>query len=313
MFVSVPIALDNAVAEIRDFNRFYTRVMGVLDDGLLGSTFSLTEARVLYDLGRADRAETSELRELLGLDRGYLSRILARFERSGLIRRDRSPRDRRRQIIRLSAKGRRALEDLERRSDQQAAELLDPLGDSDKAQLLGGMALIREALEAPAEEATRFELRAPREGELGWIVSRHGILYSRFYGWDGGFEALVAEIVATFARGDAGDRERAWIADVVGAPAGSVICMRKDESTAQLRLLLVEPWARSMGIGAALVDACVEFAREKGYRRLALWTNDVLVEARRIYEAAGFELVAENAHHSFGKQLVGQNWELGLG
>jgi DNA-binding MarR family transcriptional regulator/GNAT superfamily N-acetyltransferase len=307
----VPAARDVAIAEIREFNRFYTRVIGVLDDGPLGSEFSLTEARVLYDLGRAERTETSELRELLGLDRGYLSRILARFESSGLIRRERSSRDRRRQVIRLSAKGRGALDDLERRSEGQAAELLDSLGDSDKAQLLGGMVAIRGALDASPGDAARFELRAPREGELGWIVSRHGTLYSCFYGWDSDFEALVAEIVATFANG-AGDRERAWIADVAGAPAGSVLCMPKDEDTAQLRLLLVEPWARGMGIGAALVDACLDFARESGYRRLMLWTNDVLVEARRIYEAAGFELVAENAHHSFGKQLVGQSWELEL-
>lgn len=308
----MPLARAKAIAEIRDFNRFYTRVIGVLDDGLLGSAFSLTEARVLYDLGRKDRTETSELRELLGLDRGYLSRILARFERSGLIRRERSPRDRRRQILRLSAKGRRALEDLERRSDQQAAELLDSRDDSDKVQLLGGIAAIRGALDPSTREAAHFELRAPREGELGWIVSRHGVLYSRFYGWDADFEALVAEIVATFAKGEAGDFERAWIADVAGAPAGSVICMRKDESTAQLRLLLVEPWARGMGIGTALVDACVRFARESGYRRLVLWTNDVLGEARRIYETAGFDLAAENPHHSFGKQLIGQNWELEL-
>jgi len=308
----VPVVPDDAVAEVREFNRFYTRVIGVLDDGLLGSTFSLTEARVLYDLNRAERTETSELRELLGLDRGYLSRILARFERAGLIRRERSARDRRRQVVRLSAKGRRALDDLERRSDAQATELLDSLGDPEKARLLGGMTAIRGVLDAPAGEAARsFDLRAPREGELGWIVSRHGILYSRSYGWDDSFEALVAEIVATFAKGQA-DLERAWIADVAGAPAGSVLCTRKDESTAQLRLLLVEPWARGLGVGTALVDACVRFARESGYRRLTLWTNDVLVGARRIYEGAGFELIAESAHRSFGKQLTGQDWELEL-
>ncbi|HYG95885.1 MAG TPA: helix-turn-helix domain-containing GNAT family N-acetyltransferase [Solirubrobacterales bacterium] len=308
----MPVVPDDAVAEVREFNRFYTRVIGVLDDGLLGSTFSLTEARVLYDLNRAERTETSELRELLGLDRGYLSRILARFERAGLIRRERSARDRRRQVVRLSAKGRRALDDLERRSDAQATELLDSLGDPEKARLLGGMTAIRGVLDAPAGEAARsFDLRAPREGELGWIVSRHGILYSRSYGWDDSFEALVAEIVATFAKGQA-DLERAWIADVAGAPAGSVLCTRKDESTAQLRLLLVEPWARGLGVGTALVDACVRFARESGYRRLTLWTNDVLVGARRIYEGAGFELIAESAHRSFGKQLTGQDWELEL-
>ena len=309
---SVPFARENAIAEIRDFNRFYTRVIGALDGSLLGSAFSLTEARVLYDLGRAESTETSQLRELLGLDRGYLSRILAGFERSGLIRRERSSRDRRRHVLRLSGKGRRALDDLERRSDEQAAELLDSLGDTDKARMLGGMVAIRGVLGGASGEAAQFELRAPREGELGWIVSRHGTLYSRFYGWDRDFEALVAEIVATFAKDQAGDRGRAWIADVADAPAGSVLCMPKDESTAQLRLLLVEPWARGMGIGGALVDACVRFARESGYRRLTLWTNDVLVEARRIYEAAGFELVAESPHHSFGKQLVGQDWELVL-
>jgi DNA-binding MarR family transcriptional regulator/GNAT superfamily N-acetyltransferase len=306
---------DTAVAEFRDFNRFYTQVIGVLDDGLLGSSFSLAEARVLYELGRAEWTETSELRRLLGLDRGYLSRILARFERAGLIRRERSSRDRRRQIIRLSGQGRRALKDLELRSEEQAAGLLDSLSDFDRARLLGGLTAVRGALgsSSPAESARTFELRPPRVGELGWIVSRHGVLYSRFYGWDESFEALVAEIVAGFAKNQGADRERAWIADVAGEPAGSVLCTRKDESTAQLRLLLVEPWARRLGIGAALVDACVRFAREAGYRRLVLWTNDVLVGARRIYEAAGFELVAESPHRSFGKQLVGQDWVLELG
>jgi DNA-binding MarR family transcriptional regulator/N-acetylglutamate synthase-like GNAT family acetyltransferase len=305
---------DTPIAEIRDFNRFYTRVIGVLDDGLLGSSFSLTEARVLYELGRAERTDASELRQQLGLDRGYLSRILARFDRAGLIERERSSRDRRRWILQLSDTGKQALAELELRSDEQATSLLEHLEDPDRARLLAGMKAIRAALDAPAAAGDRpFELRAPREGELGWIVSRHGTLYASQYGWDDSFEALVAEIVATFARGREPERERAWIAEVAAAPAGSILCTRKDERTAQLRLLLVEPWARGLGIGGALVDACVRFARGAGYERLTLWTNDVLVGARRIYEAAGFELVAENPHQSFGKQLVGQDWELGLG
>lgn len=303
-----------SMAEVRDFNRFYTRVIGVLDEGLLGSSFSLTEARVLYELGRAESADASELRLRLGLDRGYLSRILARFDGAGLIERRRSPADRRRQILQLSTPGRQALADLELRSDEQTAALLDGLDDSDRARLSGGMEAIRAALDGrPFPEGERaFELRAPREGELGWIVSRHGVLYSRLYGWDDSFEALVAEIVAAFARDREPRRERAWIADVAGTPAGSVLCTCKDEQTAQLRLLLVEPWARGIGIGGALVDTCIQFAREAAYEQLTLWTNDVLAEARRIYEAAGFNLVAEKPHHSFGHDLVGQDWELQL-
>jgi DNA-binding MarR family transcriptional regulator/GNAT superfamily N-acetyltransferase len=304
-------SLDHDIAGIRSFNRFYTREIGVLGEGLLDSPYSLTEARVLYELGRSEGTETKGLRGALGLDRGYLSRILVRFERAGLLRRGRSAVDGRRQTLELTDRGRDLVADLDRRAREEIGARLESVEEADRGRLLAAMGTIRGLLD-PREALTSFELREPLAGELGWVVGRHGAIYAASYGWDRSFEGLVARIVADFAADRRDDRERAWIATVEGEPAGCVFCTMRDEETAQLRLLLVERQARGLGIGRALVEACVDFARAAGYRRLVLWTNDVLVEARRIYEAAGFALVAEERHHSFGADLNGQDWELEL-
>jgi DNA-binding MarR family transcriptional regulator/GNAT superfamily N-acetyltransferase len=298
------------VAAVRAFNRFYTGVIGVLDEGLLDSPYSLTEARVIFELAQRERTEVPELRRRLGLDAGYLSRILARFAADGLVRRDRSAADGRRQVVRLTTAGRRAYRTLDRRSAEQVGKLLAPLPPEGQARLVGAMATIHDLL--GEAQPVGYVLRAPRPGELGWVVQRHGALYAAEYGWDQTFEALVAQVVGDYATGRDPAREAAWIADRGGEPVGSVFCVRKDDEMAQLRLLLVEPSARGLGIGAGLVEECLRFAQAAGYRRIVLWTNDVLHAARRIYERAGFTLVASTPHHSFGRDLVGQTWERAL-
>lgn len=304
-------SLDDRVAEVRTFSRFYTGVIGVLREGLLRTPYSLTEARVIFELGQREATALADLRQTLDLDAGYLSRIVARFTADGLITRERAAEDGRRQTIRLTEQGQAAYAMLDCRSAEEVRALLGRLGEDDQHRLLGAMRAIREVLEdAPRRES--FILRPPEPGDYGWVVGRHGALYAAEYGWDATFEALVARIVADYVDNHDPRRERVWIAEVDGAPAGCVFCVAKDETTAQLRLLLVEPSARGMGIGGRLIAECIRFARRGGYTRLMLWTNDVLVEARRLYERAGFILTEEERHHSFGHDLVGQNWELVL-
>jgi DNA-binding MarR family transcriptional regulator/GNAT superfamily N-acetyltransferase len=310
-------AVDQEVAAVREFNRFYTNVLGLLREGLLDTPYSLTEARVIFELARADSTEVGALRASLDIDAGYLSRILARFEADGLVTRQRLGSDRRRQVIVLTDQGRSAFRMLDARSAGQIAGLLSGHAAADKRRLTSAMADVREIIEgsslrAPAR-TREFVLRAPEPGDLGWVVQANGALYAREYGWDATYEALVARIVADFAAGHDPGRERAWIAEVGGRPAGCVLCVRRDDTTAQLRLLLVETWARGMGIGERLVAECIAFARAAGYSAMVLWTNDVLTAARRIYQRAGFVLVEEERHHSFGHDLVGQNWRLELG
>ncbi|HEX2105782.1 MAG TPA: helix-turn-helix domain-containing GNAT family N-acetyltransferase [Solirubrobacteraceae bacterium] len=301
------MAATAEVAAIRAFNRFYTARIGVLRDGLLATSHSLPEARVLFELGRRDAMDVADLRRTLELDAGYLSRLLARLEDQRLLRRERSPRDARRQRVALTGGGRAAFATLDERSAAEVGALLDGLRDEDRTRLLEAMRTVREVLDgAPRPEP--FVLRPLRPGDLGWVVHRHGVLYAEEYGWDETFEALVAKVLAAFAESHDPRREAGWIAEVAGRPAGSVFCVRRDERTAQLRCLLVEPAARGMGIGGRLVEECVRFARRAGYAELVLWTNDVLVEARRLYERAGFALVAEEPHTSFGHDLVGQTW-----
>ncbi len=301
---------NGQVAAVREFNRFYTNVIGLLREGLVDTPYSLTEARVLFELARDGETETSRLRGWLDIDAGYLSRLLARFEADGLVRRTRSPADGRRQVTGLTAAGRAVFANLDARSGDQIRELLAALTPAGRQHLTGAMASIREIIGPPAPPAA-FVLRPPAPGDLGWVVQRHGALYAAEYGWDASFEALVARIVAGYAeRGDRG-RESAWIAEL-GGEAGCVFCMRKDGATAQLRLLLVEPRARGLGMGGRLVAECVCFARRAGYREMVLWTNDVLHAARRIYQRAGFQLVSSQPHHSFGHDLVGQDWRLPL-
>jgi DNA-binding MarR family transcriptional regulator/GNAT superfamily N-acetyltransferase len=299
------------VDAVRAFNRFYTRVIGVLDEGLLHTDYSLTEARVLYELAQAGSLDVGALREAVAIDAGYLSRILARFEENGLVRRGRSEDDARRRIVRLTAHGRSVSGMLDRRSAKEIGGLLSRLGDAEQARLLGAMGTIRTALrEDPSRRAVG--VREPGPGDLGWIVERHGALYQQEYGWDARFETLVARIVADFAEDRDPRRDRAWIAEVDGEPAGCVLCVHRDDEVAQLRLLLVEPSARGLGVGTRLVDEVLRFARDARYARVTLWTNDVLRDARRIYERAGFELVDAEPHTDFGPEVVGQTWTLSL-
>jgi DNA-binding MarR family transcriptional regulator/GNAT superfamily N-acetyltransferase len=304
-------AAEDRVAAVRAFNRFYTARIGVLRDGLLRTPHSLTEARVLYELGQRDVTEVADLRREMDIDAGFLSRLLARLESDGLVARERSTDDARRQRIRLTEEGRAAFAELDRRSADEIGAVLGALSEDDQERLVGAMDAVREVL-THAPPAAGFVLRAPRPGDLGWIVQAHGRLYAREYGWDETFEALVARIVADYAGDHDPCREAAWIAEVDGEPAGCVLCVRREDDVAQLRLLLVDPRARGRGIGARLIEECLGFARRAGYARITLWTNDVLHAARRLYERAGFELVESAPHHSFGHDLVEQTWARAL-
>jgi DNA-binding MarR family transcriptional regulator/GNAT superfamily N-acetyltransferase len=300
------------VAVVRDFNRFYTNVIGVLRGGLMDTPYTLTEARVLYELAQRDAIEVAELRRDLDIDAGYMSRILSRFESDGLVDRTRSVADGRRQVIRLTEAGRIAFGTLDQRTATQIGSLLDRLSGADRRRLLAAMGEIREVLGSAATAPRAYLIRPPKPGDLGWVVSRNGAVYAEEYDWDASYEALVAKIVADYAASNDPACEAAWIAELDGAPVGCVFCVRRDEQTAQLRLLLVDPAARGLGIGARLVDECLSFARKAGYRRIMLWTNDVLAGARRIYQRVGFTLDEESPHRAFGQDLVQQIWSRDL-
>jgi DNA-binding MarR family transcriptional regulator/predicted N-acetyltransferase YhbS len=302
---------DDRIDAMRAFTRFYTSTIGVLDEGLLHTPYSVAEARILFELAQRDEVGVADLRRELRLDAGYTSRIVARLEADGLVSRRRDSADARRQVLRLDPPGRRAFAELDRRSSEQVAELLSGLDDATQRNVVAAMDTIRAAFAAPADAAgttPALVIRPPRAGDFGWVVARHGAVYAAEYGWDTSFEALVARIVADFVDAPDPRRQAAWIAELDGEPVGCVFCVARDETTAQLRILLVEPSARGLGVGGRLVDECLRFARSAGYRSIMLWTNDVLVAARRIYEAAGFTLVEEEPHHSFGHDLVGQIW-----
>jgi DNA-binding MarR family transcriptional regulator/GNAT superfamily N-acetyltransferase len=296
---------------VRAFNRFWTERIGLLQAGLLDTPYSLTEARVIFELGRRAPVGVAELRRALALDSGYLSRIIGRFKADGLVVTQPSPQDARRQVVELTGRGGEVCADLGNRSAEQIAALIGPLADEDRRRLLAAMSTIRDVIDA-ASPAQPSVIRELRSGDLGWVVARHGVVYAEEYAWDQTFEALVARIVADYVDHHIAGRESAWIAELDGEAVGCVFCVRRDEETAQLRLLLVEPKARGFGIGSRLVDECIRFARGAGYTRMVLWTNDVLVSARRIYEARGFELVESEPHHSFGHDLVGQTWQRAL-
>jgi DNA-binding MarR family transcriptional regulator/GNAT superfamily N-acetyltransferase len=305
---------EDRVAAVRAFNRFYTARIGVLRDGLLRTPHSLTEARVLYELGQREVTEVADLRGELDIDAGFLSRLLARLERNGLVARERSNEDARRRRIRLTEDGNAAFAELDRRSADEIGAVLDALSEDDRRRLVAAMSVVHDVLADAPPQQSGFVLRAPHPGDLGWIVQAHGRLYAQQYAWDESFEALVARIVADYAADHDARREAAWIAEVDGEPAGCVLCVRRhdDADAAQLRLLLVDPRARGRGIGARLIDECLRFARRAGYARITLWTNDVLHEARRLYERAGFELGESAPHHSFGHDLVEQTWARAL-
>jgi DNA-binding MarR family transcriptional regulator/GNAT superfamily N-acetyltransferase len=298
---------DAAVAAVRAFNRFYTNMIGLLRGKYLDTPYSLTEARILFELAQRDASEVTDLRRTVDIDAGYLSRILARFSSDGLVTRQRSAADGRRQVITLTEHGRSVVAGLDARSAAQTRDMLATVHDDDRRRLLDAMRVITGVLsESPPPRG--YVLRAPQAGDMGWVVQRHGALYAEEYGWDETFEALVARLVASYVDNRDPGREAAWIAEIDGIPAGCVFCVRKDDETAQLRMLLVEPWARGLGIGARLVEEVLRFARRAGYSGITLWTNDVLAGARRIYQRAGFTLDDETRHHSFGKDLVEQNW-----
>jgi DNA-binding MarR family transcriptional regulator/GNAT superfamily N-acetyltransferase len=310
--VSIP---KEQITAVRAFNRAYTRRIGVLAHGLLGSPWSLTEVRVMYEIAHRPGVTAAELAAELGLDRGYLSRILKGFEGRRLLSRAPAAEDGRRRHLRLTRAGERAFAPLERRSEAQVRSMLAPLGASGRLALLEAMSTIRGALAdaAPAAGAPpQVSLRAHRPGDMGWVVERHGALYFEEYGWNEEFEALVGGITVDFIRKFDPARERCWIAEAGGRRVGCVFLVAQDESTAKLRLLLVEPAARGLGLGRRLVEECVRFARAAGYQRIVLWTHANLSAARRLYEQAGFRRTAHESRHSFGHDVVSENWELAL-
>ena len=309
-----PRELEQRVEAARRFNRFYTRQIGVLHEGAYNSPFSLTEVRVLYELAHRDQPTATALGRDLGLDAGYLSRMLRGFERRGLVLKTRSPADGRQSHLSLTALGRRVFGPLNARSHDEVAAMLGGLSAAAQARVVGAMQTIERLLGDRAESLPPAScvLRPPLPGDLGWVVHRHGAVYAQEYGYNEQFEALVAEIVAHFVQRYDAKRERCWIAQQGGEPVGSVFLVERSKTVAQLRLLLVEPKARGSGLGTRLVDECVRFARQAGYRKITLWTQSELRAARRLYQAAGFHVVRKQRNHSFGKDLVSETWELEL-
>ncbi len=303
--------LNGRVRAVRRFNRFYTRKIGVLHEGLLGGPLSLTEARIVYELAQSGESIAAELGGELGLDPGYLSRILRGLQEQGLIQRRPSETDGRQSLLSLTPSGRAAFTAMDARSQAEIGAMLERLSLAEQQRLVAALDSAETLLSAdePARSGPPYLLRPPQPGDMGWVVHRQALLYAREYGWTQDFEALVAEIVAQFIRGFDPARERCWIAEREGVVVGSVFLVRESDAVAKLRLLYVEPDARGFGIGRRLVEECIRASRQIGYRRLTLWTNDILAAARAIYQRAGFRLVAEERHHSFGHDLVGQNWE----
>ena len=297
---------------VRRFNRFFTRRIGTLREGLLHTPYSLTESRILFEIANRDEATASALSAELGLDPGYLSRVLAGLERMGLIEKTPSGTDARRLLLTLTSEGRDAFALLDARSREEVGEMLGELSEDEQRRLLEAMRDIERVLDRSFKYSEPFFLRTHEPGDMGWVVHRHGLLYAREYGWDERFEALVAQIVADFINNFDPATERCWIAEMEGERVGCAFVVGAGDKVAKIRLLLVEPRARGLGLGNRLVEECVRFARSRGYEKLVLWTNDVLEDARRIYERKGFALVEQEEHHSFGKDLVGQNWELTL-
>ncbi len=301
--------LADRAESVRRFNRFYTRRIGVLQEHLLDSEFSLTEVRILYELAHRPAITSTDLCRELGLNAGYVSRVIAGFEKKGLIVKARSQADARASELQLTEQGRATFAPLNDASRSEVVAMLEQLPESAQQQLVDAMGQIQGLL---GELSSNYLLRDPQPGDMGWIVHRHGVLYAQEYGWNAEFEALVADIVAKYVREFDPRSDRCWIAEKNGRVVGSVFVVRHDDETAKLRLLYVEPSARGLGIGHRLVDECLRFARSAGYRKMLLWTNSVLVDSRRIYERAGFQLVEEEAHHSFGKDLIGQTWAVDL-
>jgi DNA-binding MarR family transcriptional regulator/ribosomal protein S18 acetylase RimI-like enzyme len=306
------VDIETRIAAVRRFNRFFTRRLGVLREGLLHTPYSLTESRILYEIANRDHVIAADLSKELGLDPGYLSRMLDRLEQQGLIQKVQSPSDGRQRLLRLTPDGEEAASLLDRRSREEIGEMLGNLSEQDQNRLMQAMHTIEQLLGEGLKYSEPYVLRQHEPGDMGWIVHMHGRLYAEEYGWDERFEALVAQICSDFINRYNPDRERCWIAEMDGQIVGSVMVVQESDEAAKLRLLLVDPRARGLGLGKRLVDECIRFARRKGYRKLVLWTNHVLVQARNIYQKAGFVLVRQEPHRSFGPELIGETWELSL-
>jgi DNA-binding MarR family transcriptional regulator/GNAT superfamily N-acetyltransferase len=306
--------LEDRISAVRRFNRFFTRQIGVLREGLLHSPYSLTEARIIYELAHRDVVTAADLGRELGLDAGYLSRMVSRLEQQGVLDRLPSESDGRQRLLRLTPAGEQAFALLDKRARDEVGEMLHNLSEEEQQRLLTSMQNIESVFDKGKsfKFAEPFFLRSHESGDMGWVTHRHGVLYRQEYGWDERFEALVAQIVSDFINNYNPARERCWIAEMGGEIVGSVFVVQASETVAKLRLLLVEPKARGLGLGSHLVAECVRFARRHGYKKMLLWTNSILVAARHIYERAGFKLVAQEAHHSFGHDLIGETWELVL-
>lgn len=304
--------LNKNIEKIRRFNRFYTKQIGLLTQGLLKTRFPLTQARIIFELAQHVQSTAKDVIHELGIDPAYLSRILTTFEKEGLIRKVQSKSDNRQWFLKLTAKGKKSFSILNNRSSQEVKVLLRSLSSEDRHRLLSAMHTIENILEAKSNPTTIFLLRSPRPGDIGWITHRHGVLYAEEYGFDETFEALVAEILTRFIQHHDARRERIWIAEQDGESVGSVVVTDAGNLVAQLRLLLVEPQARGKGLGKRLIDECVNFSKRTGYTKIKLWTQSILLEARHLYEKSGFRLVEEKPHTSFGQELVAEIWELPL-
>jgi DNA-binding MarR family transcriptional regulator/N-acetylglutamate synthase-like GNAT family acetyltransferase len=308
--------LDERTNAVRRFNRFYTREIGLLQEGLLDTPFSLTEARVLYELAHRDKSTAAVIGSELGLDAGYLSRILGNFEKGKLVEKTLSEIDRRQSFLTLTKQGRKIFAPLETRSKAQVAAILATLPEADQRRLIGAMetvqGLLGKSTVSAGSSGEQYLLRPHQPGDMGWVVHRHGVLYAQEYGYDETFEALVADIVAKFIQHYDAKRERCWVAEREGEIAGSVFLVAESKTVAKLRLLLVEPSARGLGIGARLVAECVQFARRAGYKKIVLWTQSELDAARHLYKKAGFHVIEKKHHHSFGKDLTAETWEVAL-
>jgi DNA-binding MarR family transcriptional regulator/GNAT superfamily N-acetyltransferase len=306
---------EQQIAAVRRFNRYYTRQIGVLRKTFLDSPYSLGEARVLYEVAINHSSTASEIARSLDLDAGYLSRVLRNFERRGLIRKRASPKDRRQSHLTLTPRGRKSFMPLDARSQRDTAAMLGKLAPAEQARLIAAMTAIETLLEGQLQEPApqpRYTLRAPRPGDFGWIIKRNAELYAQDYGWVAPFEGVCAQIVADFVNKFNATRERGWIAEIAGENVGSLMLANDGDGVARLRLLLVEPKARGLGIGARLVDEAIRFARSAGYRKISLWTHSVLTAARHIYQSAGFKLVRSEEHQSWGEPVVSEHWDLEL-
>jgi DNA-binding MarR family transcriptional regulator/GNAT superfamily N-acetyltransferase len=301
--------LEARIAAVRRFSRFYTRELGLLRESLVETRFSLTESRVLYELAHRDQVTASALAAELDLDHGYLSRILRRFGEDGLLKKMRAANDGRQILITITAKGRKAFAPLNKGSHDQVAELLGRLSEAEQARVVGAMGTVEQLL---GNAGAPIVLRPHRPGDMGWVTSANAALYAQEYGWDISYEALVGKITAEFIEKFDSRRERCWIAEMNGERVGSVFCVAKSNEIAKLRLLIIDPKARGLGLGKRLVEECMRFAKDSGYTRMTLWTQSILTAARAIYARKGFELVAEERHHSFGVDLIGETWERDL-